>query len=91
LIESLIKNNLISNKDQIKIIGDNMLNYALTFSVWKMRDKSEMIQNLMISYYHREDHINKIKSGELSVTQKENQKSKMIRKKQKKFCKLKMT
>ncbi len=67
LIESLVKNNLISNKDQIKIIGDNMLNYALTFSVWKMRDKSEMIQNLMISYYHRQDHINKINNGDLAT------------------------
>lgn len=67
LIEALKENNIMALKDQIKILGDNMLNYGVTFSVWKMRDKSEMIQNLMISYYHREDHINKIKSGELSV------------------------
>merc|ERR1711916_269324 len=32
----------------------------------KMKDKSEMIQNIMQSYYQRQVHINKIKSGELS-------------------------
>jgi hypothetical protein len=67
LTKSLVLSEAMSLKDQINILGNNMLNYSVTFSVWKMRDKSEMIQNMIISYYHREIHIHKIKSGELST------------------------
>jgi hypothetical protein len=67
LIDSLVMKDTISTKDQISIIGTNMLNYTVTFSVWKMRDKSEMIQNMILSYYHRGVHIDKIKKGELST------------------------
>ena len=57
-----------SNLSRLKLInniGMNMLNFSLTFSVWKLRDKSEMIQNMMLSYYQRQVHIDKIISGEL--------------------------
>jgi hypothetical protein len=50
----------------ITIIGQNMLNFSVQFSLWKTKDKSDMIQNIMQSYYQRQVHIDKIKNGELS-------------------------
>ena len=63
LISSL---NYDNNKKQLEIIGNNILNYSVTFSVWKMQDKSEMIQKMIKNYYYLGDHIDKIKSNELS-------------------------
>jgi len=63
LISSLIYDN---NKIQFETIGNNILNYAVTFSVWKMQDKAEMIQKMIKSYYYLGDHIDKINSNELS-------------------------
>ena len=73
LINSLKPNDNLELKEHVKLIGENMLNYSITFSVWKMQDKAKMIQSMMISYYHREEHIRKIESGELSVNENDKQ------------------
>lgn len=67
LTNSLVFNsNLEFNRLQwVLILGENMLNFSESFSVWKLRDKSEMVQNMMLSYYQRQVHIDKIKKGEL--------------------------
>ncbi len=67
LTNSLVFNpNLEFNRLQwVLILGENMLNFSENFSVWKMKDKSEMVQNMMLSYYQRQVHIEKILNGEL--------------------------
>merc|ERR1711871_919016 len=42
-----------------------MLNFSSQFTLWKLKDKSEMVQNMMLSYYQRQVHIDKMKNGEL--------------------------
>ena len=73
LTNSLVFNpNLEFNRLQwVLILGENMLNFSENFSVWKLRDKSEMVQNMMLSYYNRQVHIEKIKEDLNNSTNEE--------------------
>ena len=66
LTNSLVFNpNLEFNRLQwVLILGENMLNFSESFSVWKLRDKSEMVQNMMLSYYQRQVHMESSSHGQ---------------------------
>lgn len=63
-LASDVVNNLESNK--INDIWNKLKEFKLGFADWSRMDKDRTIEKLVISYYYRSDHIDKIKSGQLT-------------------------
>jgi hypothetical protein len=86
-------NNLIdsitgsSDSQNIKQVWDNLFEFNTMFLIWSSMDKDRTIEKLIISYYYRCEHIDKIKddnSNEFEqkldmLEQLEKQKSELIR------------
>lgn len=51
--------------DKINEIWNCLKDFKLGFADWSRMDKDRTIEKLVISYYYRSEHIDKIKSGEL--------------------------
>ena len=62
-----LSQNVISSlkTNNIKEIWDILREFKHTFKNWSSMDKDRTIERLVVSYYYRSEHIDKIKSGEL--------------------------
>ncbi len=62
-LSASVVENLESNK--INNIWNKLKEFKSVFTDWSRMDKDRTIEKLVISYYYRSEHIEKIKSGEL--------------------------
>lgn len=59
------KENEKSNTSKVKEMWDCLREFKHGFANWSKMDKDRTIERLVVSYYYRSEHIDKIKSGEL--------------------------
>lgn len=53
-----------------KYICNFISNYSHLFNFWKDMDKNRTVQNIIVSYYNRREHLNIIENEEMNVEQK---------------------
>lgn len=70
LVQIFTKENNTLN--ECKLLHIYLNNYNSVFENWKEVDKSRTIQNIIVSYYHRQEHLNYIKNEEMNNEQKSN-------------------
>lgn len=69
----------LSNSKEIDKLWLLLNNYEAIFSQWKLNDKSRMVESIIISYYNRSKHIEKIDTDEkLNDAEKEVVKNQLI-------------
>jgi hypothetical protein len=71
LVESLETND-------INTIWSLLKDFKQYFDIWSKGDKNRTIENLIISYHYRTEHIDKIKSGEINNKSTDSQQKEMI-------------
>jgi len=72
-------------ENNINHIWDILRDFKVSFNNWSQMDKDRTIEKLVVSYYYRCEHLEKINSGELSkndIEQKENMINELERQKE---------
>lgn len=57
--------------NECKLLYKYLINYKDIFDNWKNVDKNRTIQNIIVSYYHRQEHLNYIKTEEMDIVTKD--------------------
>ena len=60
-----------NNYNDCKLLLAYLENYKTIFENWKNIDKNRTIQNIIVSYYHRREHLDKLENEEMNEEQKD--------------------
>ena len=60
-----------NNYNDCKLLLAYLENYKTIFENWKNIDKNRTIQNIIVSYYHRREHLDKIENEQMNEEQKD--------------------
>lgn len=61
-----------NNYNDCKLLVSYLENYKNIFENWKTIDKNRTIQNIIVSYYHRQEHLEKIRNEGMNKELKDN-------------------